>query len=186
MIDVKNIISKVKSKFTNENRLIHTLNVAKKTQELIIQHDLEVNLQKAYVAGLLHDYAKEETFEGFREIVQKYNLDESILQQPFSILHALFGPYIIKEELDFEDEEIFQAITYHPIGHSNMSLLDEVLFLADFISDDRTYDICIEVREIAKKNFSKAVAKKLEYLVTNIPNPHQETIKAYEKYKQYL
>jgi len=40
MIDVKNIISKVKSKFTNENRLIHTLNVAKKTQELIIQHDL--------------------------------------------------------------------------------------------------------------------------------------------------
>lgn len=186
MMTHQETLLKLTSKLTSKKRISHSIEVAKMTQEIIRLHNLDVNLDKAYLAGLLHDYAKEEEMSRYSQIVQKYYLDEQILQEPFSILHALLGPYIIYDDLGFNDEEIFSAIKVHPIGHPKMDLLSEVLFLADFISLDRSYEICVKTREVMKLDYKKAIAMKLAHLITYLEKPHKLTIEAFEMYKQYL
>lgn len=142
-----------------ENRYIHSLAVAKAARDLVIRFNLNCDLHKVEIAGLLHDYAKFENLDRFKEIVIKYNLDSSILDNNFKVLHSLLGPYILMDEINLYDEAILNAILFHTLGNLNMDTLAEVIFLADFIEENRIGEIHEEIREIAKTNFKKALCR---------------------------
>ncbi|MGZ7246658.1 bis(5'-nucleosyl)-tetraphosphatase (symmetrical) YqeK, partial [Streptococcus pyogenes] len=66
--------------------------------------------------------------------------------------------YKIAEDFGLEDEEILQAIQRHTVGAREMSLLDKVLYVADYIEPNRDFPGVDEARRIAKESLDKAVA----------------------------
>lgn len=186
MINFDIIKHKLARKLNDERRFSHCLLVAQKTNELIKQHNLPINPKEAYLAGLVHDYAKNLSLNEFQEIIEKNNLSSRILNEPFALLHAFLGIYIIKEELGISNPQILEAIYFHPVGNKNMNPLTEVLFLADFIEDSRDYEICTITRKVAIVNYKKALAKKIQYLINTQKEPHHYTKEAFKDYQKYL
>ena len=170
------------------DRYYHSLSVADKALELIKDHNLKIDPNKAEIAGIIHDYAKFLTMDEYFELVKEFGLDTEILDSNFKVLHAVLGPYIIKKELGIDDEEILSAIKFHTTGKPNMKPLEEVIFLADFVEDRREgVDL---IRQVAKINIKKAVALALDFTLNKVlklnTNLHPDTLKAYQFYKHYL
>lgn len=164
-------------------RYLHALAVMNKAEELIKRFSLPVHPDKAYVAALLHDYAKFEKEEEFLRIAKKYNVEEIIASSSPKIWHALLGPYIISEELGITDKEILDAVRYHASGAENMSVLDEVIFLADFIDDTRVEHYFDEVKAAAKINFRKAISLKFLQRIKEA-GEQKQLINLYNKYAE--
>ncbi|HFI0419352.1 TPA: bis(5'-nucleosyl)-tetraphosphatase (symmetrical) YqeK [Streptococcus suis] len=114
--------------------------------------------KKASLAALLHDYAKEVEDQVFLDLIAKYDLDKDLLNWDNNIWHGVVGAYKIAEDFGLKDEEIFQAIQRHTVGAGQMTLLDKVLYVADYIEPNRDFPGVDEARRIAKESLDKAVA----------------------------
>ena len=167
------------------DRYLHSLAVSHKALELIATFSLRVDPYKAEVAGILHDYAKFETIDKYREIVSEYELDPKYLRFSPKVLHALLGPYIVNKELGISDGEILNAIKNHTTGSLDMDLLSEVIFLADFTDETRIDEYFKEAKAMSKINFKQAIALKIKKKIDEHPNLVDEaTFEMYKKYKE--
>jgi len=117
-------------------RYEHTLGVAFTCQALAMRY--EYDLDRAELAGLLHDCAKRYDGETMREKCVKRGIEisESEERDP-SLLHAKLGAYMAKEKYGVDDAEIESAIACHTTGKPDMSLLDKILYVADYIEPRR-------------------------------------------------
>jgi len=167
-----------------DERYRHSLAVSKKALEIIDTFKLNLNKEKVEVAAILHDYAKYESFTDFENIVNEYKLDKSILDSSEKVLHAILGPYIIKKELGLEDEEILDAIKHHTTGSIDMSLLAEVIFLADYTDDTRVDDYFLETKKLSKIDFKGAIASKIKQRIDDRPDLTSRDVE--KMYKKYL
>ncbi len=170
-------------------RYQHSIGVMKKAIELIDLYHLPVDKNKAMIAGILHDYAKLLTKSEFEDIVLRHALPLSVLDSSPKVWHALLGRWVVEDELDIHDEEILSAIEFHTTGKKQMTPLQEVIFLSDYIEDQRQGKMYEKVRNIAMKDYKKAIAIMLEDTITyvrsrNLPL-HPYTLEAYEDYKKY-
>ena len=149
MNDLKNILS--------ENRYIHSLSVAKKAKELAEIYNEDAD--EAYLAGLLHDYAKELSGEEMLKEAERFNLNvDEIEKRVPALLHGRVGAAIAKEKYNI-NERIYNAIAFHTLTDKNMDTLAKIIYVADKIEDNRestTYNIDKE-REIAKTNLDDAM-----------------------------
>ena len=120
------------------------------------------SFEKAEIAGLLHDCAKE---------------------QDLSIWHAHTSAELAKEHFGVNDPEILQAIRSHTMGNENMPLLDKIILVADFIEPSRDFEGIAEIRKVAEKDLDKAVvlamASTLQYLINNRKFICMDTIKSW-------
>lgn len=115
----------------NEERYIHTLGTADCARELAKKFNLDDN--KAYLAGLLHDCAKCFPKEKLLDIINK-NLDvEESEMLNYKTLHAPVSAYIAQKEFKINDKEILSAIRWHTLGKLDMSDFEKIVFLADKI-----------------------------------------------------
>lgn len=116
----------------NEHRFHHSIGCAKTAVELAAKFGL--NGEKAYIAGLLHDCAKNFPIEKSLEIIEKYMPEIDICEKEnHKTIHAPASAYVAKSEFGIEDEEILSAIRWHTLGHLNMSKFEKIVFLADKI-----------------------------------------------------
>ncbi len=114
-------------------RYSHSLGCANTALKLAKLYNLDEN--KAYLAGLVHDCAKNTEDYKLLEIIHneiKTGFDESELKNP-KTLHAIAGAYLIQKEFEIDDNEIILGVRNHTIGRVNMSLFEKVIFLADKI-----------------------------------------------------
>ncbi len=177
--------TKMKSRFN------HSIGVADMTIELIRIHNLPIDEEKAKICAILHDYAKYSSMEEFENIKKEYNLDVEVVPEYKKVLHALLGGYIVKKELGIDDKEILDAIETHSTANSNMTPLQEIIYLADCVEAGREGEYFATLRKIAKKNYKKAIAIFLKDCIERIlsdktKNLHPYTLNAYEEYKKYL
>jgi nicotinate-nucleotide adenylyltransferase len=107
-----------------------------------------VDLNKAMIAGTLHDVAKRWPVEKMRSYLAKYASD--LLTEPEPIWHSFVGALHIKHDWLFDDEEIYSAIFKHTVGDKIMSPLDMIVFCADKISLERNYPGVQEFRTLVK------------------------------------
>jgi len=108
----------------------------------------------AEAAGLLHDVSKELSDKEQIHLIDEEGiiLDEDDLSSP-QIWHSYTAPIIIKRDFqDFATPEILSATRKHTVGNSDMSTLDCIIFLADFIEDTRVYDASNELRKYVFEN----------------------------------
>lgn len=148
-------------------RFNHSLCVAKSAVALAEKYSADP--EKALVAGLLHDITKEaerkEHFELFSQA--GINLTELEKANP-KLWHAISGSVYIRLKLGIEDEEILDAVRYHTTARADMTLLDKVIYIADFISEDRVYDDVETVRELAKQSLNKTMRYTQHYSINEL------------------
>lgn len=124
------------NKELDENRYEHTMGVRYTCAALAMRY--QYDLEKAQVAGLLHDCAKCISDKQKIKICKKNHIEISRAEEdsPY-LLHAKVGAYIAREEYGVEDEEILNAIACHTTGRAEMTLLDKIVYIADFIEPHR-------------------------------------------------
>lgn len=157
------------------------------------------DLVQAQTAGILHDCAKPiEDSEMLRQC-KKYQIPVSAMEQKLPyLLHGKLGAYYAKQCYGIDNAEILSAITYHTTGKSEMSLLEKIIFLADYMEPGRKeVPGLANVRSLAFCRLDEAVYQTLKntlsYLSSgssNSSNMNSEscidpaTKQAYEYYKK--
>ena len=163
MQTTEKIIKYLKDNLT-EKRFWHTMGVAKTAQSLAEMWGADS--ASAFLAGLVHDCAKEvsynETIEGLTE--NGYIPDE-IEKQSTALLHAPYGAILAREIFGIENQEILNAIKYHTVGRPNMTLLEKIVYVADFIEPNRRFDEAEIVRQLAYKDLDKAVLSECDIII---------------------
>lgn len=126
---------KVKENMT-EKRFFHTLGVQYTSSCLAMRYNADII--KAGLAGLLHDYAKCIDNDTMLEKCKKHNIEITEFEEKIPyLLHTKLGAYYAKNRFGVEDVEILNAITYHTTGKPNMTLLEKIVFVADYIEPSR-------------------------------------------------
>ena len=126
------ILKQLKS-YQSDDLYLHSRAVAYRAVEIARHHRLNIDLNKAFLAGLLHDNAK-----------QRLSLDGFIVPSDAvgsPVLHQFLGSVKAKRDFKIEDSEILSAINYHTTGRANMTTLEKLVYCADMLSEDRP---CIE------------------------------------------
>lgn len=145
---------------------------------------------KAGLAGLLHDYAKEVSDEEFLSLIDRYHLDAGLKQWNNNIWHGVVGVYKIQEDLELYDTEILRAIEIHTIGAADMTILDKIVYVADYIEHNRDFPLVDKAREIAMKDLDQAVAYETLHTVAFLAQKAQpiypKTIETYNSFVQYI
>ena len=134
-----------------ESRYIHSLGVADTALELAKKFG--VNEEKAYIAGLLHDSAREFENEAMIDEAKKRNIEIGEVEEKMPLLlHANIGAVLIKERYDVDDEEISKAIETHTVAGRNMTNLQKIIYFADMIEPSRDYPGVNELRKFAENH----------------------------------
>ena len=171
-----------------EKRLRHCLGVEKAARELAERFGLDV--EKAGLAGLLHDYAKKVSDEEFLLLIDKYQLDPDLKNWGNNVWHGMVGIYKIQEDLGIEDAEILRAIKVHTVGSGTMSELDKVVYVADYIEHNRDFPGVDKARELAKRSLNQAVAyetaRTVEHLTHKGMPIYPQTLETYNAFVGYL
>lgn len=173
--------SLIKSRLS-EYRFTHSMNVAKSAVELAEKYGADK--EKAYIAGILHDIMKEENFDVQREFIEKNGEKMTFLElNSKSVYHQMSGSAYAKLELNIDDEDILNAIRFHTTGRRGMTLLEKVIYTADFISAERNYPDVDVMRKKAKVSLEDAMLYSLKYTINDLTSKtaviHPDTIECY-------
>ena len=143
-------------------RFEHTLGVSYTCQALAMRYGYD--LDKAELAGLLHDCAKRYDRPTMLEkcISRGIPVSESEERDP-SLLHAKLGAWMAREKYGVDDEEILSAIACHTTGKTDMGMLDKILYVADYIEArrDKAEDLPV-IRRLAFEDLDEALYQILE------------------------
>lgn len=185
-------INKYLKKHLTKERYEHTLGVAYTATALAMKYNPDTSnslfIQKAKVAGLLHDCAKCMENEKKLKICKKNNIPYSQieLENPY-LLHGKVGAFIAQQKFNIQDKDILNAITWHTTGRPDMSLLEKIVFIADYIEPSRKPISELDViRKLAFEDIDQAMIKilsnTLHYLERKgipIDSMTQETYNSY-------
>ena len=174
------IVAKEKSNMT-EDRFEHCIGVSKTAQKLaeLNQYDED----KAALAGFIHDYAKQVSVEEYREVIKTKGFDQDLLNWNRSIWHGIVGTYFIQRDLKITDTEILTAVRRHTTADVEMTTLDKIVFMADYIEPGRSFPGVEEARKITYASIDKGVgyqlAHTLEFLIEKRNKIYPRTLDAY-------
>lgn len=120
----------------DSKRYEHTLGVAYTAACLAMRYGYD--MEKAYITGLLHDCAKCMSNKDKLEYCEKYDIPVTKVEHENpSLLHAKVGAEMSRRKYDIKDSEIYQAIMYHTTGHPQMTLLDKIIYISDYMEPHR-------------------------------------------------
>jgi predicted HD superfamily hydrolase involved in NAD metabolism len=138
-----------------DKRWKHTLGVVETAIKLAKQYDGDPD--KSELAALLHDYSKAWATDRMEAVIREHQLPENLLRHDKELWHAHVGAWAVKDEHGITDEEVLDAIRYHTSGRENMTQLDKIVCLADYIEPGRDYPGVSKIRELAKHSVEEAL-----------------------------
>ena len=171
-------------------RFIHTLSVAYTATSLAMCYGADV--EKAEIAGLLHDCAKCMDLKKMIRICEKAGLSVSDIERGSgALLHSKAGSVLVTEKYGYTDPDIVNAVRYHTTGRPGMSLLEKIIFVADYMEPGRDVaEDLPEVRKLACGSYTidDAVLKILEDSLIYLKSTGREidpmTQRTYDFYKR--
>lgn len=175
------IMAVLKERLT-PRRYIHSLNVAESATMLARIYGADE--EKAYTAGLVHDSCKDMP----AGLQLSYLLENKVEMTDLEIntaklYHAMSGKVFARNEFGIEDEDMLNAVRYHTTGRRGMSLLEKIIFVADFISDERDYNGVEIMREKAVSSLDEAIVEGLSFTIKDLIDAerlvHPDTLDAY-------
>ena len=186
-ICIKDLKKELKKEM-DDSRFEHTLGVMYTCGALAMRYGYD--LEKAMLAGLMHDCAKCMPNAKKLKAAEKNHLEITDLERknPF-MLHAKLGAFLAKKKYDIEDREILYAIRWHTTGRPDMTMLDKIVYIADYIEPKRDKAPNLhEIRQLAFLDLDKALLRILEdtlgYLGDSTDHIDSMTKKTYDFYKQ--
>lgn len=161
----KVLMQKVQMRMSKQ-RFQHVLGVEKTAIALAKKYGCSP--EKASIAALTHDYAKERPDDEFIMVIKKDGYDGSLLDYDNAIWHGIVGASFVRRELSITDEEILHAIRVHTTGASDMSLLDKIIYVSDYIEPGRTFPGVQDAREIAMIDLDEAVSFEIKHTLSHL------------------
>ena len=171
--------------YLKHKRIPHVLGTEQEAIRLAQRYGADV--EKARVAALLHDCTKKLSMEEQLALCEKYGIQlDELEQKALKLLHSKTGAAIAKDVFGV-DEEIYSAIWYHTTGHANMTRLEKIIYLADYIEPSRDFPGVDELRSVCYEDLDRGLLKGLEMTIeemTAMGNPvHHATIEARDALK---
>lgn len=168
----------------DKKRIIHSVSCADFMKEY--SKDFNIDKEKSYLAGLLHDLSKDKSVEEILDLTKKF-IDRNIieinymdfkLKHPF-LLHGVAAAEIILNDLSIDDPEILKAICSHTSGGEKLPDLSKFTFIADFCEPKRNYKNAkiIYNMVVREKNLKKAYFYTYYFLISNLIEKHKEICK---------
>ena len=177
--------SKIKKYLENalsEKRFKHSLGVAEEAERLADKYGADK--KKAYLAGLVHDVAKEIDTDSARTMVKDrfgIRVDPVTYNVP-KLLHAPLGACLAQTEFGIFDAEILDAVKYHTTAKADMSLLTKIIYMADYIEPNRDFEGVEELRKQAYQDLDEAIITGLDYTISELLSDgkmfHPDTVHA--------
>lgn len=184
MFDVENIKDFLKNRLS-EKRFNHSVNVADECRKLagIYGEDEE----RAYFAGLVHDVCKELPAPELKQMALDSNLSMTVAETETKALwHAVAGAGFVRDSLMVGDEDIINAVRFHTIGRANMSRLEEIVYIGDLISADRSYKDVKKFRKLAYQDMDRVMLEALIFSIESVTDKKgmipEYTLEAYNQY----
>lgn len=165
----------------SSSRYSHSLGVKDTAIKLALKYG--ESTYKASIAGLVHDCAKNMKNDEIISLVKEngYEVDDIYKNNP-ELLHGLAGAIVAKKVMGIEDEDIFNAIAYHTTARENMSLLEKIIYIADYVEPSRKFPGINELRKVAYESLEEALILSLSntigYVVSKEKILHLDTVKA--------
>ena len=181
-----NKIRKQMKRILHAKRFEHTLGVAYTAANLASIYNEDID--KAFIAGLLHDCAKCYSAEKNLKLCKIYNIVLNDVELSHTaLLHSKVGAYLAEHKYKITDSDILNAILYHTTGRCNMSTLEKIIYIADYIEPTRKASPNLEEsRKLAFQDLDQAMAfitgNILEYLYSLNLEIDTRTKETYEYY----
>lgn len=146
---------KVKS-YLKENRYSHVFAVEKEAA-ILGEIYLPSEVNRLRVSALLHDITKKNTYSDQLKLCEEFKVEKNeYLEENEQTIHQLTGALVSKKDFgEIVDDEILSGIRWHTTGHANMNMFEDIIFLADYIEETRTWPDCIELRKFFYENLDK-------------------------------
>lgn len=183
MQDYYSLIKEDIRKRLSSGRYYHSVCVSESCVKLAEKYGGDVS--KALIAGIGHDVFKELPREQMLAFLKSENivLSDIELNAP-KLWHAIGGAAYLKKQYELSDD-IVSAVRYHTTGKTGMTLLEKILYTADFISEDRDYNGVDTVRKLADISLESAMAEGLRFTVEDLSRKgvpiHPDTFEAYNE-----
>ena len=129
--------------------------------------------EKAAFAGRYHDLAKNFDEVTMDRYVRKYGLPEKLLGNN-ALAHSKVGAAILEHEFGVTDEEILDAVRYHTTARKGMKLLEELIFVADVVEDNRTYSDLDYYQDLAYGDLDRACLEILDYTIDDLKSKQRD------------
>ena len=186
---IEDIQEKLRKKLKG-SRYVHTLGVEYSSVCLAMKYG--ENLETAELSGLLHDCAKELPEKKLIQICRDHGerISKMEYQNPF-LLHGKAGACLARDKFGIDDANILNAIRYHTTGRPGMTLVEKIVFVADYIEPNRKKaDNLTELRRMAFENLDETVLRILEqtldYLIRTGKEIDRHTVVTRDYYKKLL
>ncbi|MDO5560093.1 MAG: bis(5'-nucleosyl)-tetraphosphatase (symmetrical) YqeK [Oscillospiraceae bacterium] len=184
MYDIESI-KKLLNQRLSQKRYIHSLNVADECRNLAKQYSEDE--EKAYFAGLIHDICKELDTEELRQMAYQSGLMMTRAEKETKGLwHGVAGAAYIKDTLNITDADIINSVRFHTVARAGMSRLEEIVYMGDLISADRTYKDVKKMRRTAYIDLNQAMLDGLVFSIQSVIEKKglipEYTIQAYNQY----
>jgi len=158
--DFEVIHKAVKAK-QSAKRYKHTLGVIETSIMLAARH--EINMKKAYLVALLHDYAKELSDEEKRDACKKFDIKmDPVQEENISLMHGQLSAEFARRDFDITDADVLKAISYHSTGCVGMGPLDQLIKIADNIEPNREHPDVNKIKNMAKKDLIRGSIMSIE------------------------
>lgn len=177
------IITLIRSKLSAD-RFNHSLNVADSAKELALSYGADAD--KAYTVGLLHDVMKNASEEEQLGVLSEAGIElMPVERENKKLWHAIAGAAYVKFVMGIDDRDIIRAVRYHTTGRSGMSLLERIVYLADYISADRNYNGVEDMRRLCKSDSDEAILYALTFGIPDLVSKgrviHPDSIDLYNE-----
>ena len=171
--------------YLKHKRIPHVLGTEQEAIRLAERYGADV--EKARVAALLHDCTKKLDMEAQLALCEHYHIQlDELERQALKLLHAKTGAAIARDVFGVDDE-IYNAIWWHTTGHGGMTLLEKIIYLADYIEPSRDFPGVDKLRSVCYKDLDEGLLLGLEMTIdemTKMGNPvHRATIEARDALK---
>lgn len=163
-------------------RLYHSQCVAQQAKTLAEQWGGDA--EQAHTAGMLHDIMKDTPLPEQLKIIEKSGiLLNNVERRESKLLHAISGAAYLRDSLRLADEQVITAVRYHTTARAGMSLLEKILYIADFISADRDFEGVETLRNMLDQGLEATllacVCFSLQELVGSHHPVHPDSLEAY-------
>lgn len=138
-----------------DKRWKHTLGVMESSIQLAEQYGADP--VRAETAAILHDVAKYWKVERMKEIIEQNDLNVDLLRYDKQMWHAEVGAFVAEKDYGITDSDILNAIRFHTSGREDMSLLEKIVCLADYIEPGRDFPGVDNIRKLAKVSLEEGL-----------------------------
>ncbi|MBR1646762.1 MAG: bis(5'-nucleosyl)-tetraphosphatase (symmetrical) YqeK [Selenomonadaceae bacterium] len=165
-----------------KSRFAHSIGVA--NTAVTLAKKFGVDETKAYIAGLLHDCAREFENDELPAQAERYGIEIGEVERAMPLLlHAYIGAKMITDIYGVDDAEISQAIHRHTVGAPNMTVLDKIIYFADMIEPNRNYPGVENLRALVdEKSLDEilltALSESIIFVVQKNSLVHPDTVAA--------